>query len=329
VCQLALGDATKEGESIDAATWGAACLESVNDDILAYHAHLARDANQGMFQKTMFKTVEMWHEWVTDLCDYWAKQGANKMKTATCEGMANKGVSCHGRMFTFANPPQSVRDDHPSVPWETYPKPAEEGGPALCREYRRSWSDSSTQDSTHTAATRRAESAEFFETHPWIKKNIGGISDGASNYSSTSAAIYGLLDDFMTVQVISVEGMGKDNIDRDNGSEQQKLRAARAHMDLTFTKEYIKACNARRHKGAVNARVEIPESLTLSAEQKKSIKPIDHIMDMKVRATGEDGSLVLWELFSRRLSEQAGRAVGYGRGRVITKVRRHMCDRHS
>ena len=45
VCQLALGDATKEGESIDAATWGAACLESVNDDILAYHAHLARDAN--------------------------------------------------------------------------------------------------------------------------------------------------------------------------------------------------------------------------------------------------------------------------------------------
>ena len=95
--------------------------------------------------------------------------------------------------------------------------PYEDGGPALCREYRRSWSDSSSQDSTHTAATRQAESVEFFKTHPWVKKNIGGISDGASNYSSTSAATYGLLDDFTTAQFISVEGMGKDTIDRDNG----------------------------------------------------------------------------------------------------------------
>ena len=111
--------------------------------------------------------------------------------------------------------------------WETYPTPVEEGGPALCREYRRAWSDSSTQDSTDTAATRRAESNEFFDTHGWITNNIGGISDGASNYSSTSAAIYGLLDDHCNVQCISVEGMGKDNIDRDNGSEQQKAASSK------------------------------------------------------------------------------------------------------
>jgi len=327
VCALGLHDATiaartsPDAEKFkEVATWGAACLESVNEDLLAYHAHLARDVNQDMFQKSMFVSVEQWHEWVTDLCDYWAKQGANKQKTGCCEGMANKGVSCHGRMFTYANPPQSVRDDHPAVPWETYPDTPEKGGPALCREYRRSWSDSSTQDSTHTAATRRAESKEFFECHPWITKNIGGISDGASNYSSTSAAIYCLLDDYCTVSCISVEGMGKDNIDRDNGSEQGKLRAARAHMDLTFTKEYIKACNARRHKGAVNARVEVNSSITLTAEQKRSIASIDNITDMKLRAKGANGSLVLWELFSRRLSVQAGHAVGYGRGRVLSKA---------
>ena len=203
--------------------------------------------------------------------------------------------------------------------------PYEDGGPALCREYRRSWSDSSSQDSTHTAATRRAESVEFFKTHPWVKKNIGGISDGASNYSSTSAAIYGLLDDFTTAQVISVEGMGKDNIDRDNGSEQGKLRAANARMDLTFTKEYIKACNARRHRGAINARVEMNHCPRLTPDQKKSIKAIDHVQDMKVRAKGDNGSLVLWELFSRRLSARAGKVVGYGCGRVITKVR-VFCD---
>ena len=115
VCQLALYDAEAAGNSTDAATWAIVRLESVNDDIRAYHAHLSRDINQSMFQKHMFECVEKNNNCVTDLCDYWAKQGAHKQKTATCEGMANKGVSCHGRMFTFANPPQTIRDDHPEV----------------------------------------------------------------------------------------------------------------------------------------------------------------------------------------------------------------------
>ena len=316
MCELASHDSKDESAS---ARWGLACLDSVHRDLLAYHARLGRDTNQDMFQKSMFRTVEEHHEFVADLCDYWAKQGAKKSWVSTCEGMANKGVSCHGRMFTFGNPSQHIRDDHPEVPWDKYPDPPERGGPALCREYRRAWSDSSTQNSTDTAVTRRAESLEFFKVHPWIKKNIGGISDGASNYSSTSAAIYGLVDDLTTVQCISVEGMGKDNIDRDNGSEQQKLRAARASMDLTFTIEYIRACNARHHRGAINARIEPDASIHPTPEQKRQINAIDHISDMKLRASGEDGSLVLWELFSRRLSARAGRAVGYGRGRTISK----------
>ena len=340
VCELALHDATHatvhgstqaKAEALAAAKWSLAKLDSVDEDLLAYHAHLARDVNQDMFQKWAFLTVEQQKDAVTDLCDYWAKQGANKTKTATCEGMANIGVSCHGRMYTYANPSRAVRDDHPSVHWETYPVPPEDGGPALCREFRRSWSDSSKQDSYDTAATKQAEDAEFFAMHPWIKKSIGSMSDGASNYSSTSAAIYDLLSEHCSVKCISVEGEGKDNIDRDNGSEQAKLRAYRAAGDLTYSLEYIKACNARRHNGALNGRVEPDPSGKMTAEQKSKMKPIEHVLDFKLRGSRGDGSLVLWELFSRRLSEQAGRAVGYGRGRVISKAvlqQRHSYDLH-
>ena len=54
------------------------------------------------------------------------------------------------------------------------------------------------------------------------------------------------------MQVISAEGMGKGNIDRDNESEQGKLRAANALMDLTFTKEYIKL--------ATHVAIEVPST---------------------------------------------------------------------
>ena len=55
--------------------------------------------NQGMFQPWCFTMVENDPSMVADLYDFWAKQPAQKFKTATCEGMANKGVSVHGRMY--------------------------------------------------------------------------------------------------------------------------------------------------------------------------------------------------------------------------------------
>ena len=99
VCELALHDATEACQDTDAAKWGGACLESTAQNLSAYHAHLARDVNQGMFQPWCFTMVENDPSMVTDLYDFWAKQPAQKFKTATCEGMANKGVSVHGRMY--------------------------------------------------------------------------------------------------------------------------------------------------------------------------------------------------------------------------------------
>ena len=69
-----------------------------------------------------------------------------------------------------------------------------------------------------------------------------------------------------------------------------------------------------------------------ATEQKESIKAIDHFQDIKVRAKGDDGSIVLWELFSRRLSARAGKVVGYGRGRVSSQrcsCFEMSCDTHN
>ena len=308
-CQLALIASKQKQLPMDAPTWAVAKLKFVEKDLLAYFAHLIRDKNQGMFQHWCFGVVEKSPTAWTDLMDYWAKQGALKQKHATCELIANKGVSCHGRMYTFKNPSQDVRDAHPLVPWKkSYPVTLEEGGPALCREFRRSWSDGSRQTAFDTGATMLAEDIEFKATHPWLAADghVGNMSDGASNYSSTHSVLYYLLNPHLNAKCISVEGMGKDEIDRDNGSEQGKLRTARANSDLTFTGQYIKACNARRHKGVINARVELDTSLDITSAEKKKYQAINRIGELKLHDTRSASQLRSWELFSRKLSEAAG-----------------------
>ena len=243
--------------------------------------------------------------------------------------------------YTFANPPQCLRDDYDdgTVPWHKYPAPPDAlpPGPALIREFHRSWSDSSTQDSYDTAATILAEDTEFFATHPWLTTPLGSMSDGASNYSSTSSLVYSLLNKHWTVKCTSVEGMGKDGVDANNGREQPILAQARASSDLTYTKEYVHACNARRPPGNVNACVEPNREHAMTADEKKRMKAIDGIVAMKLRARLPRCSkqplagVILWELFSKRLSERAGYAVGYGRGRTIltqTLKERHQLAAH-
>jgi len=73
VCELAIHDATETSRDTDVAKWGAACLQSTNRNLLAYHAHLARDANQGMFQPWCFTMVENDPSMVTELYGFWAK----------------------------------------------------------------------------------------------------------------------------------------------------------------------------------------------------------------------------------------------------------------
>jgi hypothetical protein len=92
------------------------------------------------------------------------------------------------------NPAQWVRDIHPEVDWELFPETPDAGGPMFCRDFRRSFSNSSTQDSFDTAATKLAEDDEFQKTHPWITKHKGAASDGASNYQSTLPHLYDCLN---------------------------------------------------------------------------------------------------------------------------------------
>ena len=325
---LAMFEAEKAGTPIDTPRWCVAKLAVVEKDLLAYHAHLIRDRNQNMYQPWVIDMVAKSKNGYGDLMDYWAKQGALKSKNATCEGQANKGISVHGRMYSFANPELETREKHPNVPWHTYPSPpsAAPPGPALCREIRRSWSDSSRQTAYDTAATMLAEDIEFRADHPWLTEHFGNMSDGASNYSSTHSVLFYLLNPYVYSKAISVEGMGKDEIDRDNGSEQGKLREARSRDDLTYSRQYIKTCNVRRHKGTINARVEIDQSEDMTAEEKKKFKAIKGIGDLKLHDTRGD-SLRSWELFSKKLSQAAGTAVGYGPGREFSTAL--LRSRHS
>jgi hypothetical protein len=159
------------------------------------------------------------------------------------------------------------------VPWSTYPPAPQEGGSALCRVFRRAFSNASTQDSFDTAATLVTEERDFRASTPWLKENVGDMSDGASNYKSTSPALYNSNSPFINTKNFSVEGEGNDGVDRDNGSEQQKLRA---HVDkggnLTCARDYVDFCNARRHKGAVNAQIKTNRKFDLTAAEKKQRK---------------------------------------------------------
>jgi hypothetical protein len=317
--------------------WAGATVQKSALDLASYHGHIARDVNQGMFQ-AFLTSILRWDSYTT-IYDYWAKQSDRRHMTATCEGQANIGTSCSGRCFTFLNPSQETRGKYPDVPWSTFPPApsregaSEQGGPALCRVFHRAFSDSSTQDPHDTAATLLVEERDFRASSPWLTNNIGDMSDNASNYKSTSPALYNVNSPFANVKCFSVEGEGKDGVDRDNGSEQQKLRA---HVDaggnLTCATEYVSVCNARRHKGSVNARVEIDKSHDLSPDEKKQRKAIEGIGYMQFYSCPFGGDLTLWELFSRSLSVERGTLVGYGPGRVITHEtlrKNHLLDRHS
>ena len=175
-------------------------------------------------------------------------------------------------MITYRNPELDIRARFPDVPWESYPDPPSARGPEYCRDFVRQWSDSCTQDSFDTAAELLALQVEFMRSHPWLSENVGEISDGASNYLSTSPLIYSLLNPYTQVKATSVEGEGKDSADGDNARQQQVISQARAQTDLTYTVPYMKVCNVRRARngGAQNTRAELDRELAMSKEEKKS-----------------------------------------------------------
>ena len=94
----------------------------------------------------------------------------------------------------------------------------------------------------------------------------------------------------------------------------------------------MRACNVRRHKGAVNARVEIDKTADMTKAEKNTKVAIEHVSDLALVGVREGGPLVGWEAFSAVLSSAAGRAIGYGPGRVITRetlIEKHALGKHT
>ena len=289
LCELAQAEAQSTDASTEIADWGLAVLDTCETDLDAYMAHLARNECMNHFQPWVTSVLQG-HQF-TMLYDYWAKQPDQRSKQGVCEGTANIGVSVQGVMITYRNPELDIRARFPDVPWESYPDPPSARGPEYCRDFVRQWSDSCTQDSFDTAAELLALQVEFLRTHPWLSENVGEISDGASNYLSTSPLIYALLNPYTQVKATSVEGEGKDGADGDNARQQQVISQARAHTDLTYTVPYMKVCNARRARngGAQNTRAELNRELAMSKEEKSAMDSIDAVHDLKLCDVRKNG----------------------------------------
>ncbi len=146
------GVAVCRGLSTEVHDWCIATLKNTEQDLCHYHSHLIRNRNQNMVQPYCWGKID--ETQYTDLYDYWARQKEKRHKTATCEGQANKGVSVHGHMWHFRNPSKTTREKYPEINWSLYPEPPEDEGPLYCREFFRTFSNSSTQSAEDTARTK-------------------------------------------------------------------------------------------------------------------------------------------------------------------------------
>ncbi|KAK7240861.1 diazepam binding inhibitor, acyl-CoA binding protein [Aureococcus anophagefferens] len=192
-------------------------------DLRAYHGHIAQDVCTTPYQKFATPTLKD-HEYTT-IYDYWAKQSAKLHMEGTCEGQGNKGVSCSGRAFTCNNPTSATRAQYPDVPWAIFPSSPDQGGPAPAH--------------VPALVVRQLEAGQLRHGRDALRgggrvpegapvahdERRRDMSDGASNFRSTPAALYNMQSPYPTYKATSVSGHGKDVVDADNGVEQPKLRA--------------------------------------------------------------------------------------------------------
>ena len=222
VAELAKFDATAADVSPEVATFALAAIENFDADLNIFHAHKIQTSAQEQFQP--WAIINLTPKTWTSLQDYWAKQAAKLHKTATCEGIANIGVSVHGVMRTLRNPSSAIRAQWPECDWDAFPNAPDaafEPSPANTRVFYRFWSDSSKQDFFDTAATILDGDAEFLRQHPWLDHagDFGTQSDGAPNYICSSTMIYAWLNPNQRFQIFSIAGEGKYRRSR------QRLRA--------------------------------------------------------------------------------------------------------
>ena len=179
---------------------------------------------------------------------------------------------------------------------------------------------------------RFEEEKNFREQHPWLRENMGSMSDGASNYLSTSPLVFDFVSPFVTAKCTSESGEGKDAVDADNGRAQGELQREKDSEggDLCDASRYQDTLDRKRPAGAINSQIEKTGSgRSMTDEEKKDTKAIPEVKTYHCYTC--NGRLVVYEFFSRRLSLKAGRLIGYGRGHVISKnelMNKHQLEAH-
>ena len=146
------------------------------------------------------------------------------------------------------------------------------------------------------------------------------MSDGATNYLSTSPVLYDLLNPFIDAKCTSEAGEGKDAVDGDNGRAQPTLERERnsEQGDLCDAARYTETLNRDRAPGTVNSQIEkTTNGRSMTDKEKEDTNAIPHVKTFHCYTCKNE--LRFYEFFSRRLSEDAGRVVGYGKGHILTK----------
>ena len=237
----------------------------------------------------------------------------------------HKATSVFGRVCTFRNPSNDLRAKHDEVDWDSYPPAPEDGGPVFVRVSIRAFSDTSTQSASHTAVTREALDCMLHRDVPFLDSlDSPGVvvqSDGASNFTCKDAVPANYLNRRVVCVLISVEGMGKDAVDRDNAVCQSAfsstvrngviLTDAQSRVDVLNQSEKLKV--GGRNLNVDPGREPAPTSRVDKAPKQFPIWPCHKLCTFD----RDRHTMTLYEQFDAARSAELGRPVGYGEGKVV------------
>lgn len=301
-------------------------LRRIEKSLECYRAHLLRHANQNRFKCYMQGdgTGVGCCASIFVVDDFWGKLQERLQWVAVCEqGKANRSVSVLGRVGTLLNPDLDVRQLHSDMDWGQYPDPPSEGGPKYVRITVRAFSDSSTQSALDTGATRAALDARVFQENPWLASVAGGgialQSDGASNFTCTQAVCENYLNKRVSCVLISVEGMGKDAVDRDNAQCQSVLKKKMRSTKTELT-DAAGFAEATKDQGGMSVVAE-PGNVESSSASVVQATSKDSPVEMRFKLytfDREARTITMYEQFDEARSVELQRPVGFGPGKVVS-----------
>ena len=179
---------------------------------------------------------------------------------------------------------------------------------------------------------RYEDEKKIRKQHPWLVENIGSMSDGAINYLSTSPLVFDVVNPYVQAKCTSEAGEGKDACDADNGRAQSTLQREKnsEQGDLCDAARHAETLDRDRAPGTVNSQMEKTGSgKSMTDKNKADTNAIPDVRTYHCYTCKNE--LRAYEFFSRRLSEEARRVVGYGKGHVITKdelEKKHQLEAH-